>query len=255
MSEKLTERRKLELELKTAIREEQLYLVYQPRYNLRYSKIDAVEALVRWKHPQRGMMMPDQFITLAEETGLIINLSNWVIRTACAETKEKLPGLSVSVNISAIEFQASDLAERIKEILHETGLEPNRLEIEVTENVTLSDPEKTLQTMKALKKMGVRILIDDFGTGYASLSYLRKFQFDGLKLDKSFIFTLGDSPQNQSVVEKIIDLGKAYSMAVTAEGVETAEQLSFLKKNKCDEVQGYLLGKPAAITDLNLNAN
>lgn len=255
MSEKLTERRKLELELKTAIREEQLYLVYQPRYNLRYSTIDAVEALVRWQHPARGTIMPDQFIPLAEETGLIISLSNWVIRKACTETKDKLPGLSVSVNISAIEFQASDLAERIKEILHETGLEPNRLEIEVTENVTLSDPEKTLQTMKSLKKMGVRILIDDFGTGYASLSYLRKFQFDGLKLDKSFIFTLGDSPQNQSVVEKIIDLGKAYSMAVTAEGVETAEQLSFLKKNKCDEVQGYLLGKPAAITDLNLNAN
>ncbi|MBF2788718.1 MULTISPECIES: EAL domain-containing protein [Enterobacter] len=255
MSEKLTERRKLELELKTAIREEQLYLVYQPRYNLRYSTIDAVEALVRWQHPARGTIMPDQFIPLAEETGLIISLSNWVIRKACTETKDKLPGLSVSVNISAIEFQASDLAERIKEILRETGLEPNRLEIEVTENVTLSDPEKTLQTMKSLKKMGVRILIDDFGTGYASLSYLRKFQFDGLKLDKSFIFTLGDSPQNQSVVEKIIDLGKAYSMAVTAEGVETAEQLSFLKKNKCDEVQGYLLGKPAAITDLNLNAN
>ena len=255
MSEKLTERRKLELELKTAIREEQLYLVYQPRYNLRYSTIDAVEALVRWQHPARGTIMPDQFIPLAEETGLIISLSNWVIRKACAETKDKLPGLSVSVNISAIEFQASDLAERIKEILRETGLEPNRLEIEVTENVTLSDPEKTLQTMKSLKKMGVRILIDDFGTGYASLSYLRKFQFDGLKLDKSFIFTLGDSPQNQSVVEKIIGLGKAYSMAVTAEGVESAEQLSFLKKNKCDEVQGYLLGKPAAITDLNLNAN
>lgn len=255
MSEKLTERRKLELELKTAIREEQLYLVYQPRYNLRYSTIDAVEALVRWQHPARGTIMPDQFIPLAEETGLIISLSNWVIRKASTETKDKLPGLSVSVNISAIEFQASDLAERIKEILRETGLEPNRLEIEVTENVTLSDPEKTLQTMKSLKKMGVRILIDDFGTGYASLSYLRKFQFDGLKLDKSFIFTLGDSPQNQSVVEKIIGLGKAYSMAVTAEGVETAEQLSFLKKNKCDEVQGYLLGKPAAITDLNLNAN
>lgn len=255
MSEKLTERRKLELELKTAIREEQLYLVYQPRYNLRYSKIEAIEALVRWQHPARGTIMPDQFIPLAEETGLIISLSNWVIRKACTETKDKLPGLSVSVNISAIEFQASDLAERIKEILHETGLEPNRLEIEVTENVTLSDPEKTLQTMKSLKRMGVRILIDDFGTGYASLSYLRKFQFDGLKLDKSFIFTLGDSPQNQSVVEKIIDLGKAYSMAVTAEGVETVEQLSFLKKNKCDEVQGYLLGKPAAITDLNLNVN
>lgn len=255
MSEKLTERRKLELALKTAIREDQLYLVYQPRYNLRHSRIDAVEALVRWQHPERGNMMPDQFIPLAEETGLIINLSNWVIRKACTETHEKLPGLSVSVNISAIEFQASDLAERIKAILDETGLEPTRLEIEVTENVTLSNPEKTLQTMMALKKMGVRILIDDFGTGYASLSYLRKFQFDGLKLDKSFIFSLGDSTQNQSVVEKIIDLGKAYSMEVTAEGVETVEQLSFLKKNKCDEVQGYLLGKPAAIADLNLKTN
>nr|WP_320729952.1 EAL domain-containing protein [Enterobacter sichuanensis] len=254
MSEKLTERRKLELELRTAIREDQLSLVYQPRYNLRYSKIEAVEALVRWQHPERGNMMPDQFIPLAEETGLIISLSNWVIRKACLDAQAFLPGLSVSVNISAIEFQASDLAERIKDILHDTGLEAQRLEIEVTENVTLSDPEKTLQTMKALKKMGVRILIDDFGTGYASLSYLRKFQFDGLKLDKSFIFTLGDSPQNQAVVEKIIDLGKAYSMEITAEGVETLEQLTFLMKNKCDEVQGYLLGKPSAIADLNLNA-
>jgi EAL domain-containing protein (putative c-di-GMP-specific phosphodiesterase class I) len=213
-----------------------------------------VEALVRWQHPERGNMMPDQFIPLAEETGLIISLSNWVIRKACLDAQAFLPGLSVSVNISAIEFQASDLAERIKDILHDTGLEAQRLEIEVTENVTLSDPEKTLQTMKALKKMGVRILIDDFGTGYASLSYLRKFQFDGLKLDKSFIFTLGDSPQNQAVVEKIIDLGKAYSMEITAEGVETLEQLTFLMKNKCDEVQGYLLGKPSAIADLNLNA-
>ena len=154
MSEKLTERRKLELALKTAIREDQLYLVYQPRYNLRHSRIDAVEAPVRWQHPERGNMMPDQFIPLAEETGLIINLSNWVIRKACTETHEKLPGLSVSVNISAIEFRASDLAERIKAILDETGLEPTRLEIEVTENVTLANPEKTLQTMMALKKWG-----------------------------------------------------------------------------------------------------
>lgn len=252
MSEKLTERRNMGSELKTAIREGQLYLVYQPRFNLRTSNVEAVEALVRWQHPERGNIMPDQFIPLAEETGQIINLSNWVIHKACSDTLDKLPGLSVSVNVSPVEFQASDLAERIKNILDDTGLEATRLEIEVTENVTLSDPEKTCQTMKTLKQMGVRILIDDFGTGYASLSYLRKFQFDGLKLDKSFIFSLSDSQQNQSVVEKIIDLGKAYSMEVTAEGVETAEQLSFLKKNKCDEVQGYFLGKPVAITELNL---
>lgn len=253
MSEKLTARRKMESELRTAIREEQLYLVYQPRYNLRTSKVEAVEALVRWQHPERGNMMPDQFIPLAEETGLIITLSNWVIRKACTDTVNKLPGLSVSVNISPVEFQASDLADRIITILKDTGLAPTRLELEVTENVTLTEPENTCKTMRILKQMGIRILIDDFGTGYASLSYLRKFQFDGLKLDKSFIFSLGESHQNQSVVEKIIDLGKAYSMEVTAEGVETADQLSFLKKNHCDEVQGYFIGKPAALTDLNLS--
>nr|WP_318392983.1 EAL domain-containing protein [Enterobacter sp.] len=253
MSEKLTERRKMESELRAAIKEDQLYLVYQPRFNLKNSKVDAVEALVRWQHPERGNLMPDQFIPLAEETGLIINLSNWVLHKACTDALEKLPGLSVSVNISPVEFQASDLAERVKAILQATGLAPARLEIEVTENVTLSEPEKTSQIMKALKQMGVRILIDDFGTGYASLSYLRKFQFDGLKLDKSFIFSMGDSQQNLSVVEKIIDLGKAYSMEVTAEGVETAEQLNFLKNNKCDEVQGYFIGKPVAISELSLS--
>lgn len=252
MSEKLTARRKMEAELKTAIQENQLYLVYQPRFNLRTSKVEAVEALVRWQHPERGIMMPDQFIPLAEETGLIMSLSNWVIRNACTDTLTTLPGLSVSVNISPVEFQASDLADRIITILRDTGLPPTRLELEVTENVTLSEPENTCKTMKILKQMGVRILIDDFGTGYASLSYLRKFQFDGLKLDKSFIFSLGESQQNQSVVEKIIDLGKAYSMEVTAEGVETADQLSFLKKNHCDEVQGYFIGKPVAIADLTL---
>ena len=181
-----------------------------------------------------------------------MSLSNWVIRNACTDTLTTLPGLSVSVNISPVEFQASDLADRIITILRDTGLPPTRLELEVTENVTLSEPENTCKTMKILKQMGVRILIDDFGTGYASLSYLRKFQFDGLKLDKSFIFSLGESQQNQSVVEKIIDLGKAYSMEVTAEGVETADQLSFLKKNHCDEVQGYFIGKPVAIADLTL---
>jgi len=253
MSEKLNERRKMESELKTAIKEDQLYLVYQPRFNLKNSKVDAVEALVRWQHPERGNLMPDQFIPLAEETGLIINLSNWVLHKACTDALVKLPGLSVSVNISPVEFQASDLAERVKVILQTTGLAPARLEIEVTENVTLSEPEKTSQIMRALKQMGVRILIDDFGTGYASLSYLRKFQFDGLKLDKSFIYSMGDSQQNLSVVEKIIDLGKAYSMEVTAEGVETAEQLNFLKNNKCDEVQGYFIGKPVDISELSLS--
>lgn len=251
MSEKLTERRKMEEELRTALREKQFYLVYQPRFNLKTSQIDAVEALVRWQHPARGILMPDQFITLAEETGLIIDLSNWVLSKACIDVHTSLGDLAVSVNISPVEFQATDLAERLNRILSETGLSPERLEIEVTENVTLTDPEKTRLVMDKIKSMGVRILIDDFGTGYASLSYLRKFHFDGLKLDKSFIHSLQDSDQNQAVVEKIISLGKAYSLDVTAEGVETAEQYSYLKKYNCDEVQGYYIGKPVPFSEIN----
>lgn len=252
MSIKLTERRKMESELRTAVRENQFFLVYQPRFNLKNSKVDAVEALIRWQHPERGIIMPDQFITLAEDTGLIVDLSNWVLNKACADVSDKMPGLSVSVNISPVEFQATDLTERINKILLDTGLSAERLEIEVTENVTLIDPEKTCQVMRKLKHMGVKIIIDDFGTGYASLSYLRKFEFDGLKLDKTFIFSINNSAQSRSVIEKIIDLGKAYSLAVTAEGVETVEQLDFLKNNKCDEVQGYLIGHPVLLSDLNL---
>jgi EAL domain-containing protein (putative c-di-GMP-specific phosphodiesterase class I) len=215
------------------------------------NKINAVEALVRWRHPVRGILTPDHFIPLAEESGIIINLSDWVLTKACTEVMQYSNNISVSVNISAIEFHSSNLADRVKRILDSTGFPAERLEIEVTESVVLTDPEKTYAAMITLRKLGVRFLIDDFGTGYASLSYLQNFKFDGLKLDKSFTTALEKNCESKKIVESIIDLGKAYSLEVTAEGVENAEQLAFLKENNCDVIQGYFIGKPLKISELN----
>ncbi len=254
MGEKIVQRREMEQELREGIRSGQLRLVYQPRYSTKSCRITGVEALVRWQHPHHGLLMPDQFIPLAEETGLIYALSDWVLETACAETRCHLPGLSVSVNLSAGEFQDKGLYNRIKEALEKTGLESSRLEIEVTENVTLQDPLKTQQIMLKIKALGVKFLIDDFGTGFSSLSYLRTFPFDGIKLDKSFIFPMEDSVGARQIVENMVGLGKAYSLDVTAEGVETQTQLEQLTLLQCDSLQGYLIGKPVAIERLKESA-
>lgn len=250
MSEHLAQRRSMEMELRTAIFGGQLFLRYQPRFNVKNNKINAVEALVRWCHPVRGTLTPDHFIPLAEESGLIISLSDWVLNKACEEVMQHLENISVSVNISALEFQSSNFAERVKTILERTCFPAERLEIEVTESVVLTDPERTFSAMKTLRELGVRFLIDDFGTGYASLSYLHNFKFDGIKLDKSFTTALEKNDDSKKIVESIIDLGKAYSLEVTAEGVENAEQLSFLKEHHCDVVQGYFIGKPVEISEL-----
>lgn len=250
MGEKIVQRREMEQELRAGIRAGQLRLVYQPRFDTHCSCITAVEALVRWQHPHHGLLMPDQFIPLAEETGLINALSDWVLLTACSDALNSMPGLTVSVNISASEFQDSSLYNRIKEVLEKTGLDSSRLEIEVTENVTLHDPVKTQKTMLQIKELGVKFLIDDFGTGFASLSYLRNFPFDGIKLDKSFIFHMDDSVRARQIVENMIGLGKAYSLYVTAEGVETESQMEQLKRLQCDSLQGYYLGRPMALEHL-----
>lgn len=250
MGEKIVQRREMEQELREGIRAGQLRLVYQPRYDTHCSCITAVEALVRWQHPHHGLLMPDQFIPLAEETGLINALSDWVLLTACNDALNAMPGLTVSVNISASEFQDSSLYDRIKGVLEKTGLESSLLEIEVTENVTLHDPVKTQKTMLQIKELGVKFLIDDFGTGFASLSYLRNFPFDGIKLDKSFIFPMDDSVRARQVVENMIGLGKAYSLYVTAEGVETQSQMEQLTLLQCDSLQGYYIGKPMALEHL-----
>ncbi len=250
MARQMIQRREMEDALREAIKHEQFRLVYQPRYCLNTSQIVAVEALIRWQHPQLGLLMPDQFISLAEETGLIAPVSEWVLKTACLDAKQSLEGLAVSVNISAVEFQSWGIVDRVKEALRESRLEPGRLEIEVTENATLWNPENSLELMQALKKIGVRLLMDDFGTGYSSLSYLRNFPFDGIKLDKSFISGMPENESANTIVENMIGLGKAFSLSITAEGVETQGQLQKLKMLECDETQGYLICKPLSLAAL-----
>lgn len=250
MEEQIVQRREMEKSLREALKEEQFRLVYQPRYDMKAGRVVAVEALLRWHHPAHGLLMPDQFIPLAEETGLIIPLSDWVLNTACHDAQNELPGMAVSVNISAVEFQTSGLVARVREALHTSKLDPARLALEVTENATLWNPQSSLEIMNGLKALGVRLLIDDFGTGYSSLSYLRNFPFDGIKLDKSFVAGMPHSENANNIVENIIGLGKAFSLSITAEGVETPEQLEQLKMFQCDESQGYLISRPMPLADL-----
>ncbi|MDU6683640.1 MAG: EAL domain-containing protein [Enterobacteriaceae bacterium] len=255
MAEQIVQRRELEQELREAIKHNQLFLLYQPRYDITLQKITSLEALVRWQHPTHGLFMPDQFIPLAEETGIIIALTDWVLTTACREVKAKSADLSLSVNISPVEFKASDIVCRVKSILAKTGFDPSRLELEVTENATLSKPETTLKIMQQLKSFGVKLLMDDFGTGYASLNYLRSFPFDGIKLDKSFIMAMGDSESAKNIVEKIIGLGKDFNLEVTAEGVETFSQLQQLEEFECDIAQGYFISHPTTLDEIELKPN
>lgn len=250
MEQQIVQRRELEESLRDAIRLQQFRLVYQPRYDLHSRRVTAVEALIRWDHPQLGVIMPDQFIPLAEETGLISAISEWVLRTACRDAAQALGDLAISVNISAVEFGSRGLIERVKAALAAAGLSPERLEIEVTEGVTLHNPQQSLALMQELKALGVRLLIDDFGIGYSSLSYLRSFPFDGIKLDKSFIDAMPHDENANAVVENIIGLGKAFSLSITAEGVETQAQLDKLKMLDCDEMQGYLVDRPLELAAL-----
>lgn len=247
---KIVQRREMELELREAIFSGQLSVVYQPRYDVAREKITAVEALVRWQHPKRGTVMPDQFISVAEETGLISALTDWVLERACTDIQTSFHQMIVSVNISASEFLDCGLTERVRKVLHKTGLDSQRLEIEITENALINNPENALNVMKDLQKIGIKFLVDDFGTGYASFSYLHNFPFDGIKLDKSFIFSMNESDNSLKIVENMIDLGKAYSLSVTAEGVETQRQLFQLEQLNCDYLQGYHIGRPLALTQL-----
>ncbi|CFQ97700.1 sensory box-containing diguanylate cyclase [Yersinia frederiksenii] len=252
MNERLMQRSELERFLRQAVKHNEFSLYYQPRYRIEGTQLTGAEALVRWNHPVLGLLMPDQFIALAEETGLITAISDWTMLQACQDASTWPPSLIISVNISAIEFRSQRLIERVRQVLLLTGLPSHRLELEITERIMIEDADGAFKTMMALKTLGVRLSMDDFGTGYSSLNYLRRFPFDGLKIDKSFIDELAQSHEGQSIVEGIINLGHALSMTVTAEGVETAEQLGYLQTLMCDEVQGYLLGKPMKLNDLSV---
>lgn len=239
-------RLEIESSLRHALERDEFIVYYQPVISLATNSIVGIEALVRWQHPRKGLINPSQFIFVAEDTGLIIPLGEWVLRSACAQARswqESGYPLRIAVNLSARQFRQPNLVETVRTILVETSLEPQWLELEITESIAAQDVDFTINILHSLKAMGIRISIDDFGTGFSSLSYLRQFPLDTLKIDKSFV---GDIlPQHgEEIVTAIIDLAQNLKLKVIAEGVETPEQLAFLRKKKCDEIQGYLFCKP-----------
>jgi EAL domain-containing protein (putative c-di-GMP-specific phosphodiesterase class I) len=205
--------------------------------------------LVRWHNPQRGMVSPATFIPVAEESGLIVQIGEWVLREACREAASWSQPLQIAVNLSPIQFRHGDLAALVHSVLLETGLAPTRLELEITEGVLVDDFSRGVSILRRLKTLGVRIAMDDFGTGYSSLSYLQSFPFDKIKIDQSFISNVKNNPQSVAIVRAVIGLAHGLSLPVLAEGVETKAQLDFLAAESCDEMQGYLLGRPHPIIE------
>lgn len=244
MSDQIQSRRQMEDDLRLAVKHQHFVLHYQPRYKVNGKEIVSVEALVRWEHFTRGLLGPDLFIPLAEQTDLIVPLGRWVLREACETALTWPDDLMLSVNLSPTQFIQSDVVEDVREILVSTRFPASRLELEITENVMLNDTEGALATVNSLKQLGVRLNMDDFGTGYSSLGYLRAYPFDGIKIDKRFIASISNGGSDRAVVQAIISLGKAMGLTVTAEGVETEEQLSILSQDGCNEVQGYLMSRP-----------
>ncbi|TMU76917.1 EAL domain-containing protein [Pseudomonas fluorescens] len=244
MSDQIQTRRQMEDDLRHALTHNEFILHYQPRYKVDGKHIVSVEALVRWQHPTKGLLGPDLFIPLAEQTDLIVPLGRWVLREACETALGWPEDILLSVNLSPAQFAVSDVVEDVREVLVQTRFPASRLELEITENVMLNDTDGALTTMNALKELGVRLNMDDFGTGYSSLGYLRAYPFDGIKIDKRFIASISSGTNDRAVVQAIIGLGKAMGLTVTAEGVETEEQLDILGVDQCNEVQGYFMSRP-----------
>jgi diguanylate cyclase (GGDEF)-like protein/PAS domain S-box-containing protein len=248
MDNRLRERRAIQNELASAIARSELRLHYQPQTKID-GEVIGFEALVRWQNPQRGMVSPATFIPVAEESGLIMQIGEWVLHEACREAASWPRPLQVAVNLSPIQFRHGDLAGLVHSVLLETGLSPTRLELEITEGVLVEDFDRGLSILRRLKVLGVRIAMDDFGTGYSSLSYIQAFPFDKIKIDQSFISKVKSNPQSAAIVRAVIGLAHGLNLPVLAEGVETRPQLDFLAGESCDEVQGYLLGRPQPIAE------
>ncbi|MCP3461140.1 EAL domain-containing protein [Bradyrhizobium sp. CCGUVB23] len=251
MDQQIRDRRVLHQDLSKAIKNGELSLAFQPQgvagHTVAESEIIGFEALARWQHPVRGQVSPAEFIPIAEESGLIVEMGEWILRQACREAASWAKPLQVAVNLSPAQFAHGDVVGLVHSILLETGLSPGRLELEITEGVLIEDFDRGLALLRRLKALGVRISMDDFGSGYSSLSYLQAFPFDKIKIDRAFVINLGRNPQSAAIVRAVIDLGHGLEMSIIAEGVETIEQLAFLAKEGCDGVQGYLLGKPLPI--------
>lgn len=243
MAEALRSRKILEADVRQAASKDDFYLAYQPLVSECGNSLHGVEALIRWTHPTKGAISPAEFIPVAEEIGLINEIGDFVLRRACIDIGPLDP-IKLAVNVSPIQFRREDFVERVETILRETGFDASRLELEITEGVFISNPDDTAETIRRLRKIGVRIALDDFGTGYSSMSYLRDFRLDRIKIDRSFVDQMGDSQESRDLVSKMIELGGALGLSVTAEGVETEEQAQMLKDSGCGELQGYLFSKP-----------
>jgi diguanylate cyclase len=247
MGAAVRDRRMLEHDLRLAVFRDEFSLVYQPQHSIFGQELTGFEALLRWKHPERGDISPAVFIPLAEETGAITEIGDWVLRTACKEASSWPSTLSLAINVSAVQLYNPNFVHELREILVRSGFSPKQLEIEITETALVRDFNRALATLRAVKALGVRIAMDDFGTGYSSLSNLRAFPFDKIKIDRSFIKSVNSNAQAATIVRAVLGIGRGLGLPVLAEGVETTAELEFLRSENCDEVQGYLLGRPAPI--------
>jgi EAL domain-containing protein (putative c-di-GMP-specific phosphodiesterase class I) len=250
MDARIKERRALEFDLRETITSGGLELYYQPIVNLRDNELSGCEALLRWCHPERGMISPAEFIPIAEDTGLIVPLGEWVLRTACDEAATWPHDIRVAINVSPIQFRSGNFAQTVVNALAASRLPASRLELEITEAVLIRDDEAALSVLHRLRSLGVRIALDDFGTGYSSLSYLRRFPFDKIKIDRSFIKDVADTDGSFAIVQAVVNIAKSRNITTTAEGVETEQQLEVLRTMGCNELQGYLFSRPVPVQEL-----
>jgi diguanylate cyclase (GGDEF)-like protein len=248
MNVRAVARQSMEENLRRALERQEFTLVYQPKVSLKTGQITGAEALLRWTHPTRGPISPAEFIPVAEDSGLILPIDNWVLREACTQAcawvDAGLPPISMAVNVSAIEFRNAKFLGGIFAILQETGFDPRFLELELTESILMKCPASTESILSTLRGRGVRLAVDDFGTGYSSLSYLRKFSMDTLKIDQSLVRTITTAPDETAIVSAMISMGRSLNLRVVAEGVETHEELEFLQARQCDEAQGFYFSCP-----------
>jgi diguanylate cyclase (GGDEF)-like protein len=255
MNARVMERLTLENSLRTAIDRNEMFVVYQPQVNIASGLVTGLEALLRWQHPELGLIKPETFIQIAENSGMITAIGEWVLRTVCSQVmrwrKEGLVVVPVAVNVSAVQFRQEGFRDLIRRVLHDTNLDPKYLELELTESLLLSNADVMFKVLHDLKDMGLKLVIDDFGTGYSSLSYLRHFPVTKLKIDRSFIRDVAIDPDAAAIATAIISMSKSLNLKVIAEGVEDDAQLTFLSEHGCDEFQGYLYSRPLNVHDVS----
>jgi EAL domain-containing protein (putative c-di-GMP-specific phosphodiesterase class I) len=248
------DRLRLEMDLADALADDQLFIVYQPEFDLRTERTIGVEALLRWQHPGRGVILPDEFIPVAEESGLIVPIGRWVLEQAClqgARWHARGHAIAISVNVSARQLDGGGMVDDVERALASSGLDASKLTLEITETTLVHNAQATVERLAALKALGVRIAIDDFGTGYSSLAYLRRFPVDAIKIDRSFISGIAGSKQSEAVIQTLVRLGKTLELETVAEGIEDRKQLTALKRQRCDHGQGFLFAHPLKVDELD----